>query len=643
VELSLAQVAALLLAFALVALASNDIGHWFARWKLPLISGFLFTGVLAGPYVLDLLTEEATTGLGFVDQVSLAVIAFAAGAELYLKEMRARLRSILFSTAGIVVVTFSVGVVALLLLADHTSFMASLGTTGRIAVALLAAAILVARSPSSAIAIVNELRARGPFTQTTLGVTVLMDVAVIVLFAISFSIADSLLTGRAFDVFALVILLGELVASVGLGAALGWLMGQLLVRVELAVVVRGAVLVVGYGVFVGCHELRELSHDHLPVSIHLEPLLICMVAAFTITNFTEARERLTRVLRAITPLVFVAFFTLTGASLELDVMLQTWPIALALFALRLGAIAVGAWTGGRLAGDEPRYCRIAWMTYLTQAGVALGLAKNVAVAFPDWGPAFATTLIALIVFNQLVGPPFFKWAIFKVGEENLRAEPAPFDGVRDAVIFGVEGQSLALARVLASNGWQVKLADVQVSRDRAMGDMDVFVHHVDDFELATLESLHADRADAIVCLLTDEQNLHICQLAFENFGTRVLVARIDDRRTMPAYQELGVLVVDPKIAMISLLDRSVRSPAMTSILLGMDEATDMVDVELGNEALSGFAVKELRLPLDVAVLYVHRDGSTRSCQATTVLEVGDLVTLSGPPEEVEKAVMKLEA
>ena len=58
--------------FAIIALASKQIGQSFAKINLPLISGFLFAGVIAGPYALDLIPAEAIEKLRFIDEVSLA-------------------------------------------------------------------------------------------------------------------------------------------------------------------------------------------------------------------------------------------------------------------------------------------------------------------------------------------------------------------------------------------------------------------------------------------------------------------------------------------------------------------------------------------------------------------------------------------
>ncbi len=71
-----------------LALAAKRIGDYFAKYDLPLIIGFLFAGILIGPYVLGLIGHEELLRLAFVDEMALAVIAFAAGAGLYLPELR---------------------------------------------------------------------------------------------------------------------------------------------------------------------------------------------------------------------------------------------------------------------------------------------------------------------------------------------------------------------------------------------------------------------------------------------------------------------------------------------------------------------------------------------------------------------------
>ncbi len=214
--------------FVLVALGARQVGEIFGRARLPLITGFLVTGILAGPHVLGLISPEAIVRLRFVDQVSLAFIAFAAGAEIHGASLRGRWRSIGWVTAGLVAVTLAVGTTGFYLLSDRIPFLQDLNPASRAGIALLAAAILVARSPSSAIAIVSELRARGPLTRTALGVTIISDVVVIVVFAISISVADTLLHGLGFDARFLLVLALEIGLSFGAGYVLGRLLTAIL-------------------------------------------------------------------------------------------------------------------------------------------------------------------------------------------------------------------------------------------------------------------------------------------------------------------------------------------------------------------------------------------------------------------------------
>jgi Kef-type K+ transport system membrane component KefB len=358
----------------------------------------------------------------------------------------------------LIVSTFILGSLTIIFLADYVPFMRSMPLTSRIAVAILGGAILVARSPSSAIAIVNELRARGNFTRTALGVTVIMDVVVIVLFAMSSSAADALITDLAFNIGFIGLLLLELLASL----ALGYLLYRILLVVfasRLGHMLKGAlVLGLGYSIFLISKNLRHFTHDHYSFEILLEPLLVCMIAGFLISSFSKYRAEFASIVEDFGPAIYVLFFTLTGASLAIDILLQTWPITVALFAVRLAGIFLGSFSGGIIAGDPMRHNRISWMAYVTQAGVGLGLAKEVAVEFPDWGAAFATIIISVIVVNQIVGPPLFKWAIQQVGEAHPRAQTPEFDGVNDAIIFGLTAESVTLAHRLIRHNWQVKLA-----------------------------------------------------------------------------------------------------------------------------------------------------------------------------------------
>ncbi len=632
---------ALIVGFVIVVLASRQIGRLLAKFKLPLISGFLFTGIVAGPYVLNLIPVDAVRRLRFVDEAALAFIAFAAGAELVLRQLKPRFKSIRYNAYLQIPTIFVLGSAAFFFLSEWISFTRSLPTSQRLAVAMMAGAILVARSPSSAMAVVNELRAKGPFTKTVLGVTMIMDVIVITLFSICAAVAATLLTGRTFDLRFLMILVLELSLSTVVGYFLGrWLAAVLSWRLH-----RGTktvmVLLTGYGVFVLSSWLRSWSQAHFVIDVLMEPMLICMIAGFVVSNYSPYRTELMKVLHDLGPIVYVAFFTLTGAAIALDVLAQCWAVALALFAFRLVAIFVSAFCGGQLAGDPIKHNALAWMGYVTQAGVSLGLAKEVAVAFPDWGSVFATLIIAVIVLNQLLGPPLFKWAIFLANEVQPRLAAQSLGGVRDAVIFGLDGESLALARLLQSNGWEVKIATNQVRyAQHSSQDPEVEIHPISDVSLECFNRLGVAQADAIVAMLSDEENYRICELAQEYFTAQNLIVRLNERSHARRFHQLGALVVEPSTAVVNLLDQFVRSPSAATLLLGLEKGREVIEFELRNPDLNGFAVRDLLLPLDIHIISIRRHGELIVCGGFTQLRVGDWLTVVGSRPSLEQMMLQ---
>ena len=152
-------------------------------------------GMVAGPHGLQLIPESDIRTLRFVDELSLAFIAFTAGGKLLLGQLQRRIQAVFFVTVGLVVFEYVIGSGTVVLLAPHIGFMSEMDHLQCLAVGLMAGALVIARSPASAIAIVRELRCeKGRFTQLILGVTVIMDLVVICLFALTSLVSDALLS-----------------------------------------------------------------------------------------------------------------------------------------------------------------------------------------------------------------------------------------------------------------------------------------------------------------------------------------------------------------------------------------------------------------------------------------------------------------
>jgi len=631
----------LLLGFAIVAVAATQYSKYLRRIKLPLITGLLLTGILAGPFFLGFIPKEARNNLYFINEVSLALIAFAASTELYLKELRNKLNTIKWMTFGQLAVTFVLSAVAVFFLENYIPFMSGMEVYEKLAVALLAATIFVARSPASAIAVINEVRARGPFTQTAMGVTVLKDFLVIILFSITYSVSIALIHDKEFNLVFLLILAGELITAVILSYLL-FLILRLILKVRIHRYAKSIyILLIGYSVYPFSQWIEDITYRRLGEDFLIEPLLVCILGSFLITNYSRYRYEFIRIINDVSPYIYAAFFTLIGATMSIEVLIEVWEVAIILFLVRLITMVIGSVIGGTLARESRKFIMLGWMPFVTQAGVGLGLATAVAQGFPTWGDAFASLIIAVIVLNQLIGPPLFKYSLAVMGEARLKAQTPAFDGIRDALIFGLESQSVALARQLTDHGWQVKIATFK--QDVKPEDYpDLSIERIEDISADSLERLNAHAAEAIITLLTDDENYRICELAYEKVGTKDLVVRLNHRYNLQKFHKLGCLVVDPSTAIVSLMDHLVRSPQAASLILGFQEGQDTLDVEVTNPNIRGLPLRDLKLPPDIIVLSIKRGGQMIISHGYTRLRLGDIITMVGSRKSLDAMTLRLE-
>ncbi len=628
-----------LLSFAIIVVSSNQISKLFFKIKLPLITGFLFIGILTGPYVLNFVPPKAIESLDFINDISLSFIAFAAGAELYLREFRSRMKSIRWMTFGQLFFTFILGSVGMYLLTDFIQFAEGMSVESRVAISILTGVIFVARSPVSAIAIINEQRASGPFTQTSLGVTVLKDVLVIILFTICLSVAHTMIKGIDFSFYIILILFSELITSFLIGYILGKLLIFILSLQITTEIKTFLILASGYGIYVLAHFIKIFTKNQFNYEFYVEPLLICIIGSFIVTNYSKYRREFLKIVKKVTPIIYLVFFTLTGLSVSLDVIAASWAIAIVLFFLRIVSMIIGSLVGGTLGGDPMRFNKIGWMPYITQAGVAIGLLTVVEEAFPAWGGNFASILLTVIVINQVIGPPLFKWAINYVGESHLHAHG--IDGEQKVVIFGLENQSYTLAQQLKRNNWEVDIVTLRTNFD----DNDysgVSVKKINDFSLQELKNCGADKVSTIVALKTDEENYEICKFAYEEFGTKSIIVRLNNYYNYNRFQELGALIVCPSTAIIRLLDHYVRSPQATSLLLGVGDNQDAVDIEIKNQDIHGITLRNLRIPSDIIILSTKRKGQMIISTGYTRIRHGDILTVVGSIKSIDELRLRFE-
>jgi len=396
----------LLLAAFLAGRISADLG-------VPRITGYILLGLLVGPGVLDLVTDEAIEGLKLIDDIAISLIALSAGGELRISELRERAGSMAAIMLAEMTLVFIVVAGGVIVAADLLPITAGMSTGAVLVIAMVFGSIAIANSPSVAIAVINDTRSRGPVASTILGVTVLKDVAVILLFAIALAVARTALTpGEGFEAEFFLSLAAEIGGSVLAGAISGAVIAALLPRMG-----KHAVLFALAIAFLNAY-VAEL--------LHLEVLLMSLVAGFFLENlsrvhggpFVEALEK-----NALP--VYAIFFALAGASIHLDDLAALWPFVAGFVLLRAVAIFAGTWLGARVSGAEPEVRRYAWLGFISQAGVTLGMVVIAARSFPEWGAELQTLFVAMVAVHELTGPILLQWGLKKAGEVGARDRAAP--------------------------------------------------------------------------------------------------------------------------------------------------------------------------------------------------------------------------
>jgi len=419
---------------------SYCIGKGFQRLGLPAITGYMCAGLACGPHMLNIAQPQEVVGMWLVESWCLALIALAAGSELHLSELSEQRKPVLFVATAISVATWLLVFGGFMLFSSVLPLTKFLTLRRTYAMASLTATLMIARSPASCLAILREVDAQGPFSSLVLAVTVISDVLVLVMFSVNLELVVVMYevqpVGCTHDGCSKVLEGGSFVALMArpllmlagaavLGVSGGWLLLQL-TRLRSALPHQPQLRMT----LIACAtQALSLLAEHFGI----EGLLVCLVAGVFAANrppptwpsspretrddrMQRARKALHQTLEALLPTCCVVFFTLVGTTLKLSVLMDTAPTACLLAGLRLLAIALGARLGGKLAGCPSEHSRRLWLAMVTQAGVAIGLAKNVSDRIPDWGPDFTALLMAVIVLNQLAGPPMFKAALVSIGE-----------------------------------------------------------------------------------------------------------------------------------------------------------------------------------------------------------------------------------
>ncbi|MCF8067622.1 MAG: cation:proton antiporter [Desulfobacterales bacterium] len=413
------QAAAMInLSLGFMLLAAFIVSQILKGLKLPLISGYIFTGILAGPFVTGFLTFEMVERFSLIDDLALSFIALAAGGELHLFAIKKQMKTISLNIIFLTILVFLMIGLFVLFTGRYFTVISDLDPKALMVLAILLSVICIARSPASAIAVINECKAKGPFTDMVLAIAIAKDVLIIILFTFAMGISKMILSGQdSFQTGKLFVLILEIIISIGAGLIVGKGISLYFDRIRHDFSLF--LLFIAFSVTRISFWGNEFMVTHYDVSLHLEPLLICMSAGFFVQNFSSSGSYFVESLDRMSLPIYVLFFSLAGASLNLQSLVICWPLALSVVAVRIAGLFGGSWLAGTISHDPPIFNKCAWMAYITQAGVSIGLAQLAGKQFPEIA-VLNTVVLATITINQILGPILFKISLGLVGEAGKR-------------------------------------------------------------------------------------------------------------------------------------------------------------------------------------------------------------------------------
>lgn len=401
---------ALLAALGFLLLAGTLAGELLEPLRLPHLTAYLFTGLLAGPHVMGLVDHHAVETMTFVNSLALALIALAGGAELRIETLRKELKSISIANALHIIIGAPTVAFVFYLARPMIPFAQQLTSTALLGVAFLWGAIAVSRSPAATLAILSQTRAKGPLTNNMLAFVMLSDAVVAVFFAVMLVIARPMIDPTAeFSLQGLKDLGHELLGSVAVGTTMGLLLAGYMrmigAQMQLVLLVLGFVL----------WEVLQY--------LHFDTLLTFLVAGFVVQNLSNQGPAFLHAVERLSSVVFVLFFTSAGAHLDLPLLGKMWPVALLLAgsraAVSFGTSKFSSW----LANDHPMVKKWAWSSLISQAGMTLGLVIILERSFPTFGKDLRSLGIATIAINEMIGPVLFKLGLDRAGETSTSPEP----------------------------------------------------------------------------------------------------------------------------------------------------------------------------------------------------------------------------
>lgn len=378
----------------IIILAGVFVSKILRKLKFPNVTGYLIAGVLIGHNILNIVPKNIVDELNIISDVALGFIAFSIGSSFRLVDLKRQGKST-------IIITLMESLVAMLLVFLAMVFILK----EDVAFALMISSIACATAPAATLMVIRQYNAKGPLVDTLLPVVALDDAVSIMAFGISTSVVAAHASGAANLAVMFVKPIIEILLALGIGSAFGVLLVLFLKKSK------------SQGNYINLQVAMIFICIALASYLKVSSLLMCMALGAMIANLMPNPSKCFSMLDQISTPIFLAFFTISGAALNLEALVSVGAIGLCYLTVRCLGKWLGGYTSCKLCKKEPQVTKYIGFALFPQAGVALGLSLTAAnLIGGDHGAKIRTVILATTVVYELAGPLLAKFALKKAGE-----------------------------------------------------------------------------------------------------------------------------------------------------------------------------------------------------------------------------------
>ncbi len=391
-----------------IALIFGVIGaRLFKAVKIPQVVGYIIIGIALGTSGADIISKELIEKFAPINYLALGIIGFLVGGELKKSVLKK------FGRNMITILIFE-GMTAFALVCILTGLF-----TGNWALAIVLGALASATAPAATVDVLWECKAAGLLTTMVFAIVALDDGLALLLYGFASAIAGSLLTSDGFSIINAVIKpIYEIGGAAALGIGVAFIYRLLLDLTSKYKQERDLILSFTFGSIVLIIAIA--------LKFNLDLILAEMFFGVTFVNIApHYSKRVFDLMKGFSPPIYILFFILAGARLELtSVTISTGIIALLYLAGRTIGKILGVNIGARLSSAPPKVTRYLGFCLFSQAGVTIGLAISAFHNLPELGLSIINVVTLTTFLVQIIGPPFVKYAISKAEEagKNINEE-----------------------------------------------------------------------------------------------------------------------------------------------------------------------------------------------------------------------------